>query len=364
MPTDAVPHSESAQPPYCPTLQQLSPQAARLCLNVRRFSTERLHLQKNVHLLLALSGGADSTALAVILHILAPGLGLTLRAMTLNHGLRPEATQEQEYVLALCRNLNIPCSCHTADVAELAQREGMGLEEAGRSLRYALLEEERKAHNAAYIVLGHHAEDLSEDVLLRLIRGTGWPGLGGMQARDEKRHLLRPLLAVRPQQLKALLTECNITWCTDASNADRSFRRNRLRLDVLPQLRAENPSLERSVQNLWQLARLDESYWETLLNTALSNYPWQITDGGLLLPAELLETLHPAARLRLYIRALRMLESISAKQTANQGQARATTLLALEQALQQRRGNTRFLLPGGTEVRLKRGAILFCRCPA
>lgn len=350
-----MPSPDSLPPP--PRLQDLSPRAARLCLNVRRFCLRQLGLERHSRLLLALSGGADSTALAVILHVLAPGLGLELRGMSVNHGLRPEAAQDQAHALSLCRALGIPCSARAADVAGMARRERLGLEDAGRRLRYALLEEERQEHKADHIVLGHHAADLSEDVLLRLVRGTGWPALGGMPARDDRRHILRPLLAVEPQDLKALLIECGIGWRTDGSNEDKKFRRNRLRLDALPLLRAENPSLEKSVHTLWRLARVDQDYWDSLLDSRLTEHPWQEDPDGtsLTLPAPLLRGLHPAARLRLYMRVLR-------RHATGKEQARAQTLLALDQALEQKRGNTRFQLPGGTEALLAGGSIRFCLC--
>ena len=240
-----------------------------------------------------------------------------------------------------------------------------GLEDAGRRLRYALLEEERDALNADWIVLGHHAGDLSEDVLLRLTRGAGWPGLGGMPARDGARRLLRPLLFSAPGSLRDILRHLGVGWREDASNASHAFRRNRLRHDVLPLLRRENPALERSNVTLHRLASLDAAFWEETLSRALAAHPWQEVrpNGapGLLLPRELLEDLHPAARLRLYVRACRALALEKREGSGSAGQPRATTLLKLEAALREGRGNTRFQLPGGVEARLRAGSILFTR---
>ena len=366
-----------------PTLQNLPPAAARLCLEVERFCLLRLGVERGSHLLLALSGGADSTALALVLHLLAPRLGLTLHALSVDHGLRAESAQDTDFVLQLCISLNIPCTIRQADVRGLAASDKIGIEDAARKLRYTLLEQERAALGADFITLGHHAADMSEDVLLRLTRGTGWPALGGMAARDDERRLLRPLLATDAQALRGLLGECGIGWCEDASNQSRQYKRNRLRLDVLPLLRQENPSLDRTVHDLWQMARLDEDYWNTTLDTALAVNPWivggleaeqrenEVTASGpsLTLPAKLLAGLHPAARLRLYVRAVRYLcraaegnageDSDSTGQL--HGQARARTLLALDEALANGRGNTRFQLPGGLEAYLKGGSVVFGR---
>ena len=360
--------------PELPTLQKLPAVTARLCLEVERFCCQRLGLAQGSRLLLALSGGADSTALALVLHMLAPRMGLTLHALSVDHGLRAESAQDAEFVLQLCKKLGIGCTVRQADVRGLSASGKIGIEDAARKLRYALLEHERVTVGADFIALGHHAADVSEDVLLRLTRGTGWPALGGMAARDDERRLLRPLLATDAQALRGLLAECGIGWCEDASNQSRQYKRNRLRLDVLPLLRQENPSLDRTVHDLWQMARLDEDYWNKALDAALAENPWlELPAAGgdgpsLTLPAKLLSGLHPAARLRLYVRAVRCLcraaaGDIGEDDGAGQlhGQARARTLLALDEALASGRGNTRFQLPGGLEAYLKGGSVVFGR---
>lgn len=346
-----------------PELHSLPPASARLCLAVERFCLRRLDLPRGARLVLALSGGADSTALACILHILSPRLKLDLFALTVNHGLRPEADADARCARDLCALLGIPCVQRRADVRGLASGNGWSLEEAGRHARYTFLEEERRERQADFVVLGHHNEDLSEDVLLRLTRGTGWPALGGMAARDDTRRLLRPLLFTRPQALRELLRQCGITWREDASNDSPAFTRNRLRHNVLPLLRAENPSLDRSMGTLWQLAQWDADYWEKKLSEALAAHPWQEEehDGHpcLILPRALLAALHPAARLRLYLKVVRLL--IGRTNEGPGGQARSRTLLDLDAALREGRGNTRFQLPGGIEVGVKGGAMRFFR---
>ena len=363
-----------------PSLQTLPRASALLCLEVERFCLRQLALQKGASLVLAVSGGADSTALALVLSLLAPRLDLRLSALSVNHGLRPEAHADAAHAHAVCQALGMHCTLRTVDVKGFAASRHMGEEEAGRALRYALLEEERKSRNAHFIALGHHRQDLSEDIFLRLVRGAGWPSLGGMPARDDARCLLRPLLTCAPDDLKQLLRHCGLGWCEDASNQSMDYRRNRLRLQVLPLLRAENPALDRTLGHMWQLANLDREYWEKTLGDALAAHPWQETtterqDGlpslaTLTLPRALLRPLHPAARLRLYMRALQHLRSGSktisttdapAPPQSTSAQARSSTLLALDEALTQGRGNTRFQLPGGIEAHLKGGSVSFIR---
>ncbi len=361
-----------------PNLQSLPRVSALLCLEVERFCLRQLALTKGASLVLGVSGGADSTALALVLSLLAPRLDLRLSALSINHGLRPEADADAAHAHAICQALGMHCTLRTVDVKGFAASRHLGEEEAGRAVRYALLEEERKARNAHFIALGHHRQDLSEDVLLRLVRGAGWPSLGGMPARDDARCLLRPLLSCDPDDLKQLLRQCGLDWREDASNQSMDYRRNRLRLQTLPLLRAENPALDRTLGHMWQLANLDREYWEKTLDEALAAHPWQETrqqDGlpalaTLTLPRALLRPLHPAARLRLYMRALKHLCSGSktmcttgaaAPTQSTSAQARSSTLLALDEALTQGRGNTRFQLPGGIEAHLKGGGITFSR---
>ncbi|MEG2005340.1 MAG: tRNA lysidine(34) synthetase TilS, partial [Bilophila sp.] len=174
------------------TLQELPSAGARLCLDVRRFLLTQLRQERGEAIgetIVGFSGGADSTALALVLRC----LGVPVCLAHLDHGLRSESAAEARAATVFAARLGVACHVRRVEVAKLAQAGGMGLEEAGRQARYAFLEEVRQKRNAPWIATGHHLDDLSEDVLLRLTRGTGWPGLGGMEALDSGRHLVRPL---------------------------------------------------------------------------------------------------------------------------------------------------------------------------
>jgi len=345
-----------------PHLRQLPRPLARLCLSVERFCLRSLRLSPDTGLVLAVSGGADSTALACIFALLRPRLGLRLSALTINHSLREGAAADAAHAQEVCARLAIPCQYRSADVAGLAQARGLGLEEAGRHVRYHLLEEARREQKADFIATGHHAEDLSEDVLLRMLRGTGWPSLGGMPARDDTRHIVRPLLQTAPAALKTLVRSMGLSWREDESNADTLFTRNRLRHTVLPLLRRENPALEAVTARLWQLARWDADYWDSVLTSALGAHPPQEkhenSTHSLTLSRALLAGLHPAARLRLFHMVIRRLYAKTGRE--HQGQARADTLFRLEEALHEGRGNTCFQFPGGLTAHLQGGSVRFC----
>ncbi len=260
-----------------PNLQQLAPQWARFCLGIERFITN--DLQTRIHgnkLVIAYSTGADSTALLHILHILAPRLGLSLAAAHLNHMIRPESAHEQDIAKATCQRLGIPFEGHAADIPALAQAQGQGIEETARNERYRFLEEVRAARNAHYIVTAHHADDLAEDVLMRLIRGTGWPALAGMPGCDPKRHLLRPLLGTPKQTLVEFLTCLGVSWEEDTSNNDVSFLRNRVRKQMLPLFLQENPDFLKSIGQLWQCGQADRAFWEQRITDHLEDQKQEI----------------------------------------------------------------------------------------
>ncbi len=325
--------------------------AARLAHSAAQ-ACDRLGMTRGVGLLLAVSGGADSLALAALLSRLAPARQWRLWALTVDHGLRPGASEDARHAAAVCESLNIPCRVVAVDVPR-HRRQGEGVEEAARRLRYAALEDERQRLQADWIALGHHLGDAEEDMLLRLLRGAGWPALRGMAARDDERRLLRPLLTIPPDALRRYLQSRDIRWREDESNDDARFTRNRVRHTLLPLMRAENPALSEALTRLRRLADLDADFWEQHLNAALAAAPWQDDGASIFLPRALLRPLHPAARLRLFHRAVQTLAR------RHGGQARHDTLTALERACAEGRGGLLFQLPGPIFAELRRGNVRF-----
>ncbi len=171
-----------------------------------------------------------------LLHLLAEvraRLTLDLTAVWVDHGLRPEETPaEEQAVLAATKKLAINCIRHRVDVAAASSEQGISLEHAARDLRYAALRRTASEVGAEYIAVAHTADDQAEEVLLRLLRGSGREGVSGMRMRS--RDLIRPLLNINKKDLQAWLTEQNIASCFDSSNNDMRFVRNRVRHQLLP----------------------------------------------------------------------------------------------------------------------------------
>lgn len=345
------PPGRSDLPAALPSFAQLPPKAARLCLRVEKH-LRGLRVRPGDHLVAAVSGGADSTALACLLALLAPRLEVAVSFVVCDHGLRPESAAEADFVEALGRLLKV----RTLRFSLHLDSQATGIEEKSRAARYAVLKQAMREEEADWLVLAHHAGDLREDMILRLLRGTGWPGLGGMQEKDTERRLLRPLLDLEPQSLRDFLTMLAIPHCEDPSNQDTRYARNRVRHEIMPRLRQENPNLDRVLLDLARLARVDAEFFEREVEQVLAECRLTDDENGisLFLPIQDLAENPRAVRLRVY---MAMVRELARKGAA--GQARAETLFQLDQALENRQWPKTFQLPGGMCFTLdKKG--LFC----
>jgi tRNA(Ile)-lysidine synthase len=322
------------------TLQDLLPKWAHFCLYAGRFVEEELGVDlEGKRVLVGLSGGVDSTALLLVLHYLSKRVGFTVGAVHLDHQLRPGSSGDAAFSRKICERLGIECSVESRDVARLAEDRGVGLEEAGREARYRLYAEVRESGGYDYVALGHQLDDLSEDVLMRLIRGTGWPGLSGMSGYDPARALIRPLLLIPKSTLKAFVTQIGVAWREDASNADSSVTRNRVRNEILPLIEKENPAFWQSVSRLWRIGRVEQDFWDGLESGACEN-----------LDNSRLESLHKAERLHLYKACLDCL---------GPGQALADTLFKLDEAWQEKRNTAVFQFPGDKTATITASGVVF-----
>lgn len=329
-------------------MQDLPPRWARFCLGVRTFAARDLGCDfASKPCLLAVSGGADSTALLRLCALLAPMHGGSLHVAHLDHGLRPESGRDGEFVSALCDALGVPTTLERRDVAGLAAERSLGIEEAGRIARYEFLERVGQACGAEVILLAHHLNDLAEDQLLRLGRGAGWPALGGMAACDPARRLLRPLLLTPRAELEAFLRALGQGWREDASNALPICSRNRMRHEVLPLLLRENPNYLKNAARLWRQARTDEEHWREAVDTLVSQ---QLGRDEYLLSANELNAVSSATRLRAFKQVLERL---------GPGQPLGDGLFRLDELWRMRATGKALRFPGDKEARIMRSGVRF-----
>jgi tRNA(Ile)-lysidine synthase len=226
---------------------------------------------------IGLSGGNDSTAL---LHILA-GLNQhyqydwKLHAVHLNHGFRgEEARQDALYAEGLCQQLGVAFHGFEQNVPAYMEETGMGAQEASRELRYRLYREVAKKVHATKVALAHHADDQVETILFRMIRGTRLHGLAGMPKRrqlEETDHveLIRPLLHKTREELERYCRDHGLQPREDSSNSSRKYKRNLLRLEVIPLLEEVNSRYREHILQAAEAIRQDESLLERLAREQL-----------------------------------------------------------------------------------------------
>lgn len=234
---------------------------------------ERLRMygitEKSV-LLVAVSGGPDSVALLHMLQtLLAEGRIGALYAAHLHHGIRGEhADEDAAFISGLCREWRVPLIVSYADVPLLAREQKYTIEEAARNARYAFLRQARVDCGASHILTAHHMDDQAETVLLHLLRGSGLGGLCGMQ--EAAGELLRPLLFTEHSELVRYLEEYKLPFHIDETNADISFLRNKIRLELIPVLRdMYNPNIIQGLSSMAALLSEDEAYLTSLAQEAL-----------------------------------------------------------------------------------------------
>lgn len=206
-------------------------------------------------ILLAVSGGADSVALLRLFLHFRERFGLRIFAAHANHQLRGEDSDGDEtFVQELCRQLEVPCAVRRLEIA----RTSNGLENDARNARYAFLRETAESLGCRYIMLAHHRDDQAETILHRILRGTGIAGLAGMsrlRPLDGAVSLIRPMLTFSKKEILDYLDSFSQPWRTDASNFSTDLTRNRIRQELLPQLRENfNPQLEAALLRLGEAA--------------------------------------------------------------------------------------------------------------
>jgi tRNA(Ile)-lysidine synthase len=246
-------------------------------------------------ILCAVSGGPDSMALLGCLWELAPRLRLTLEVVTVDHGLRPEAAREIAMVQERSAALGLPWHCVRVDVAA-SRRKGQGppggerggVQEVARRLRLAALAELAARRGLGRVALGHQADDQSETVLFRILRGTGIAGLSGIPYLREP--FVRPLLDVTRTEIQRYLNRRSLPSVTDPSNADLRYARARLRHRVLPLLRQENPRVDQALRSL--AAIVAAARRDTMVSEILSG----ARDADVHLPTRVVNEIALAAR--------------------------------------------------------------------
>lgn len=258
-------------------------------------------LARGSHVLAAVSGGADSTALLCLLLEAAERLELKVSCAHVEHGIRGEASLDDlAFVRALCKEKNVPFYMTHVNAPEYAAANGCGMEDAARRLRYAFLMHAADTYGADVIALAHHAGDQAETVLMHAMRGSDLRGLCAMRYRSGR--LIRPLLDAQPQELRAYLDAIGQPYREDETNADTAYLRNRIRHCVLEEMERAVSGTGDALCRLARAAQRDEDYFAQQIET-LDIRIIPLVDGAAM-EKKSLNGLHPALCSRILLRLL------------------------------------------------------------
>jgi tRNA(Ile)-lysidine synthetase-like protein len=252
-----------------------------LVARVRELADERRLFGRRDRLIVAVSGGADSVCLLDVLCRLRQPAGRGLVAVHVDHGFRADAAADAAFVAELAGRMGVPSEIARVDGPGYARAHKLGIEQAGRALRYRALAAAAERHDARAIATGHTADDSVESFLMHLLRGTGLEGLRGIAATEDLRleslgpavgdvdvraaTVVRPLLGLRRAETAAYCAARNLSWTVDPTNDDPAFLRNRVRHHLLPLLRTYNPAIDTALTRTADLLRQDNDWLEVLV---------------------------------------------------------------------------------------------------
>ena len=222
----------------------------------------RLSGVRGKHLLIALSGGADSVALLCLAAEQAGAMDIRLTCAHMDHGIRAESPEDAAFCEDLCRKMGIPLRIVQVDIPNIAKTSGEGIETCARRVRYEWLRRVKDEISADHIVLAHHMDDQAETVLMHLFRGTGPEGISGM--REFSGELFRPLLNIPKQALTDYLTAKGISWREDKTNLADDNPRNDLRLNAIPMIERSYPRACAAIARFSRAAEVENDFLSRL----------------------------------------------------------------------------------------------------
>ncbi len=319
---------------------------------VRKTIVDHKLIDRGQGVLVGLSGGPDSVALLHILAGLRKSMRLRLRAVYINHGLRPRAARREEaFCEAFCRDLDIELQVVREKIKDLANERGQGVEETGRDFRYGVFQAIAAQDGFDRIAVAHHIDDRVETILLNLVRGAGRPGLIGMPIwRD---NIIRPLYDCTKEDILGWLKSGDHQYCTDVSNRRSEYNRNFIRNKILPQLRDKiNPRVDGAILNMAETLAEEEKYLSRVEDEAFRRGSSRSLAGKLELNLKDFKCHDSWLRRRILRRA------VSETSGGSVALDRATT----ERLEKWTAGRSRSLtLPGKLQAVRANGKVVFCR---
>jgi len=266
---------------------------------------EKYHMcPQGAHIVVGVSGGADSMALLHLLNGFAGEQGWSITAVHVHHGLRgEEADKDRNFVQEICTEWKIPCKVYYFDVAKEAKARGLGTEEAGRLLRYEAFEQERQG---GMIAVAHNKNDQGETVLMRLCRGAGVSGLTGI--RPVREFIIRPLLFCTRKEIEEYCQDKGLSYCEDSTNRENNYTRNRIRNQVLPLLEEIYPKATEHIAQTAEIMTEEEEFLQEQARVLFIRALKKSDENEIVLDAECLKSMHRAMGKRVLAMAFDALE--------------------------------------------------------
>jgi tRNA(Ile)-lysidine synthase len=327
----------------------LSTQLSAVLQQVRRTIRRHALCPPGSRVLVGLSGGSDSVALTLLLRELSEHGGFTVVALAhINHQLRPDAARDEEFCREFAARIALPLHVEAVDVRVYAASQRLSIEDAARRLRYESLRRCAVEIRANRVAVGHTRDDQAETFLLKLIRGAGMTGLGGIY--PQRGDVIRPLLEVSRAELREYLHGAGQPWVEDDTNTDLKNPRNRIRHRVIPELnQAAGADTTYAIARAAGLARDDGQWLDELADRRFSALAREAPH-GLDIDAAALDEEPPPVQRRVLLRGLRMV-----------GDGREIGLDHVESALGVAAGLSGGAdVPGG-RVELRRGKLVLLR---
>ena len=244
-------------------------------------------LEDGDNIIVAVSGGADSTSLLYILDALKEDFNLSLHVAHLNHLLRgKESYRDADFVKGLAKSLDLPCTIAVKDIKTLKKKLRTSTQAAAREARLEFLVKLKEKNNASKIAIGHTLDDRAETVLINLIKGSGGSGIGGMDFYNRQKGIIRPLMTITRSEIERYLKEKKVKFISDSSNYKKIYLRNKIRLELIPLLeKSFNPGIKRRLADTAQILSMEDDYLdeqaEKFLKSALSKvYGFSSQEGG------------------------------------------------------------------------------------
>lgn len=225
----------------------------------QRISEElKLLLEPTEKIVVGVSGGPDSMCLLNILY----NLKYNIVVAHVNHMIRSDANNDEEFVKDFCNKKNIPIYIKRVDIKEKANSEKIGLEEAGRNARYEFFEEVLNQENATKIATAHNKNDVAETVIMNILRGSGVNGLKSIEKIRNNKYI-KPLVSIERTEIEEYCKDNNIEARIDSTNSDNTYTRNKIRNVVIPYIKQEfNKNIVQTLTRMSEIVSVEMDYLE------------------------------------------------------------------------------------------------------